>query len=546
MGKRKAVVDAAARGVDEADGVDDLGLPPLAPVHATLGGTSSSDATVPVATDPSLYDAMAMEEVINADASEAVAEVVVAEEEGTHVSSVTTADPPKRKVFKRERELNGVLRTYKIRMLPTPEQRQELKLAFSMARKAYNWAVDAVNNKRVPCNFQQLRNAFEKDPLPKWATGEGGKRLVHNKITARAIKQAYDAFSTNFKKKKKNPSHTFQVRFRSIKKNYTETLVLERIGTSGPLLGYEPAVSTHRDGREECLVRLGGNLSRSGAIRLQDKQRVIDRMVEEENKPKEDAKILWDKRTHTYHFIYTFDAVAWEDEDPEFKEKRVVAGDPGERDFMRWGSPTDGKHGEMIVGFREEIFRRCKTIDSIKSRIDRRGLKDRPRPHRHQRTARQRYETTRQLRRKLARERRRLHNWVEGAHYDAANFLLRRYDVLILPKLSTGQMVQKDSRVFGSKVARSMCTMSHGLFSQRVESAASRYRGRHVITDSGEPGTSKTCSNCGYFDTSLGDSKVYNCPRCGICMDRDVNGWRGNLFAAYGKAVGVGWDGRGN
>lgn len=107
-------------------------------------------------------------------------------------------------------------------------------------------------------------------------------------------------------------------------------------------------------------------------------------------------------------------------------------------------------------------------------------------------------------------------------------------------------MVQKDSRVFGSKVARSMCTMSHGLFSQRMESEASRYRGRHVITDAGEPGTSKTRSNCGYFDTSLGGSKVYNCPRCGICMDRDVNGWRGNLFAAYGKAVGVGWDGRGN
>ena len=44
------------------------------------------------------------------------------------MSSVTTADPPKRNVFKRERELNGVLRTYKVRMLPTPEQRQELKL----------------------------------------------------------------------------------------------------------------------------------------------------------------------------------------------------------------------------------------------------------------------------------------------------------------------------------------------------------------------------------------------------------------------------------
>jgi putative transposase len=137
---------------------------------------------------------------------------------------------------------------------------------------------------------------------------------------------------------------------------------------------------------------------------------------------------------------------------------------------------------------------------------------------------------------------------VESAHYDAANFLLRRYDVLILPKLSTGCMVQKDSRVFGSKVARSMCTMSHGLFSQRVASAAARYPGRHVITDSGEPGTSKTCSNCGHFDASLGASKVYTCPNpsCGVCVDRDVNGWRGNLFAAYGKAVGVGWDGRGD
>ena len=81
-------------------------------------------------------------------------------------------------------------------------------------------------------------------------------------------------------------------------------------------------------------------------------------------------------------------------------------------------------------------------------------------------------------------------------------------------------------------------------FADRLESAASRYPGRHVFTDTGEPGTSKTCSCCGHWHAALGSSKTFTCPSCGVCMDRDVNGWRGNLFAAYGKAVGVGWDGR--
>eukprot|EP00966_Prymnesium_polylepis_P297525 6874099-Prymnesium_polylepis.1 len=125
---------------------------------------------------------MAMEEAINADADAMATEAIVAAAVDADVAVAAPEaeprqEPTKRKVFKRERELKGVLRTYKVRMLPTPEQRQELKLAFSMARKAYNWAVAAVNGNTVPCNFQQLRNAFEKEPLPRWAKGSDGNRL---------------------------------------------------------------------------------------------------------------------------------------------------------------------------------------------------------------------------------------------------------------------------------------------------------------------------------------------------------------------------------
>jgi transposase len=87
-----------------------------------------------------------------------------------------------------------------------------------------------------------------------------------------------------------------------------------------------------------------------------------------------------------------------------------------------------------------------------------------------------------------------------------------------------------------------MYTWSHYLFRQHLQSAASRYARRHVI-ECGEPGTSKTCGNCGFWHAELGGNKTFTCPRCEIVLDRDVAGARNNFLAAYGKAVGVGWDG---
>jgi len=37
--------------------------------------------------------------------------------------------------------------------------------------------------------------------------------------------------------------------------------------------------------------------------------------------------------------------------------------------------------------------------------------------------------------------------------------------------------------------------------------------------------------------------KRFICPRCGVVVDRQLAGARNNFLAAYGMAVGVGWDG---
>lgn len=148
----------------------------------------------------------------------------------------------------------------------------------------------------------------------------------------------------------------------------------------------------------------------------------------------------------------------------------------------------------------------------------------------------------RALKRRLAKLRRNLHGWMESAHYDSANFLLRNFDLVIEPKLDVSELVQKKTRVISSATARKMLTWSHYKFRERLTSASTRYAGRHVL-QSTEPGTSKTCTNCGFWKADLGGAKTYTCNRCKVVTDRDVAGARNNFLSEYGRAVGVGWDG---
>ena len=203
------------------------------------------------------------------------------------------------------------------------------------------------------------------------------------------------------------------------------------------------------------------------------------------------------------------------------------------------------------------MLSRLLRLDTLTSRVARRYTRKaaqrngrvcnvlKPPPDGCNRTRRQRYRTTRALARKLCRDRRRHVGWVESAHYFAANSQLRAHDLIIQPWLHTAELVQKSTRVIGCKTVRKMLTMSHFKYRQRLQWAATHYAGRHVLVTE-EPGTSKTCTNCGVWKADLGASKTFLCHHCGICVDRDLAGARNNFFAAYGDAVGIGWDGHGN
>ena len=419
-----------------------------------------------------------------------------------------------------------------------------MKRCFAAARWAYNWTVAAINGVdgvgEKP-NFIALRNKLRLETdRPEVAKG------VHNKILARAVKQACDAFQTNFKKMEhQGKGYKFRVQFRSFKKSLTETVIVEK-GKEGPFGGFEPmptpASSKRRDtARTECYARFGGNLRDLGRVRLQDSDEVVARMLSEGRYLQEDAKLQWDKRTDDFYFIYTYDCPVAADPDPTFASKRVLSADLGVSPPVQWYTP-DGSHGQMLRTALDELPGRCEKLDALESRIARRATAQRPANY--NRDGRKRRRTTRRLRHKLARDRRRLHNWVEAAHYDAANSLLQQADVLVVPRLPTGKLSERATRSIRSKTVRSMLTLSLGLFCDRLVSRAIHYPGRHVFTHTGEPGTSGTASCCGWWNPKLRvGMELCPCPHCNVVLDRQVNGARGNLLNAIGVAMGIGWDG---
>ena len=445
---------------------------------------------------------------------------------------------------------NPLMRTYKIKMLPTPDQRRELKKIFDVCRIAYNWANTRVGERvrldglsvMQAANFIAIRNEWTRDVGDTYPCTKG----IVKTYACGAIEQLTTAYTINEKRRKKKPMHTYEIGNRDLLLSSAETIKVEGdrkannyAKKTSPLSRFAPSpYNSHR--KPECLAFLGGNLATTGGIRLRDSQRVIDRLLSDGDRLMFTSLIQWDKRTNTFFFLYVFELPKLEDPDPTFAHKRVVSTDPGSNPFQHWYSPTSGRHGELLSG-KSGGPQLVKRLNSIRARE--RELKMRSeRPKRCIRS-RKWCQRTRRLQRKLAQIRVCQHNWMRCAHYDAANFLLRHYHIVIQPWLKVAGMVRYGEGGLSAAGKRKMTGWSHHKFRVRLLSASARYKGRHVIV-SEEPGTSKTCTQCGYWnaDLALGD-KVYDCPQCGVCVDRQLAGARNNFFAAYGCAKRMWWDG---
>jgi putative transposase len=175
------------------------------------------------------------------------------------------------------------------------------------------------------------------------------------------------------------------------------------------------------------------------------------------------------------------------------QEDRVISLDPGVRKFLVGYDP---KGNSIFIG--EGAQQR---LISLLYRIDKMKLSS--------------------VKTKLWKK---VRNLICELHWKSISFLVKNYDVILLPDFRVSQMLRK--KKIGRMTKRLLSMFSFFRFKQKLKWKCDVHGKKLVIVD--ESYTSKTCTRCGKLN-DVGGKEVFNCRFCGLEVDRDVVGSR-NIF----------------
>jgi IS605 OrfB family transposase len=204
-----------------------------------------------------------------------------------------------------------------------------------------------------------------------------------------------------------------------------------------------------------------------------------------------------------------------------YSEKlKICSLDPGVRTFQTIYDVTNNCAYEIAPGDMNYIIRLCICLDKLYSKRDKAP------------NAKKRYSYKRASRRLSER----IKCLVDEVHKQLALFLAKNYDLIMIHKFETSQMIKKENRKISSKTARQMAKWAHYRFRERLLLKCQHYGCKVAIVN--ESWTSKTCSSCGNLNHQLGAKKIFHCDHCKITMDRDINGAK-NIFLKNYEALGL-------
>jgi transposase len=206
---------------------------------------------------------------------------------------------------------------------------------------------------------------------------------------------------------------------------------------------------------------------------------------------------------------------------------RVCSIDQGIRKPYTIYSPED----VVIIGDNcvKKISKKCKEIDIIQSRINKREyyLKETINNNVIKRIHRVNSKMKYNLKKALHRKIRSVKNLIKELHNKTIKYLTENYKTIILPTFESKKMAV----ILHSSVARNMLTFSFYKFKLKLMNKAKEKNIKVLQLE--EPFTSKTCTKCGNLNYNLYGSEVYNCVKCNIIIDRDMNGARNILLRNY-------------
>lgn len=399
------------------------------------------------------------------------------------------------------------VRARKIKLDPSPEWKERLRKWMGTARWTYNRCLDYYKKGNCRINKTDFRSKVVggwNHGDPKRRTGKKKKKRglkrgnwsIPKKTFKRECKTSwvletpfeirdsamvdlYNGFVTNLKKREKNPSHTFDMSFRSR--------------------------------RDVQVIKIPGACVKNGYMFKKTCGKSKLKGFEDWTSFAGEIVIQMD-RSKNFYACVTKQSGVTPPRVENHEDLKVVALDPGVRTFNT-GVDSKGNVTEFAPGDVGRIYRLCHHMDLLQSKAFDKSVK-----------SKKRY----RLRKAWHRAIKRVKDLVTDVRNKTVKHLCKNYDVIFLPEFNTKDMVNRAKRNIGNGTARGMMTWSHYKFKELLKTTALREGVKLVIVT--EEFTSKTCSCCGHLHHNLGRSKVFSCPSCPVVMDRDENGARNILM----------------
>ena len=386
----------------------------------------------------------------------------------------------KNTIRKSKKPVANLSRKYGIKA--TLEQKKILKQWFGSVRHTYNWALSCI--KKKPTEYKANNHIWLRKRFVNACNIPKTKKFlleVPKSIRDTAITDLAEAYKSNYAIRKKNPNHTFDLKFR--KKTDTQSLTI----TSESIKKWDH--EKHEFSMFPTFLK--------DKIKIYAKKTVPDKVSY-------DCKITMD-RLGDFSFVLVYHEEPCENQTG--LENKWCAIDPGVRSLWTIYSPEPGiayKVGDKDIS---RVYRLCKHLDVLISK------------------------KTKNARRKekaINKARKRIKDLVTEVHCKTVHFLLKNFNKIIIPPFEVSNMVKRANRKINSKTVRQMLCWRHYGLKERLKNAACKYTNVDVYVRD-EHYTSKTCTHCRSIHPNLGGAKVYRCRNCGLVTDRDCNGSR-NIF----------------
>jgi similar to tr len=362
------------------------------------------------------------------------------------------------------------IKTRKIRIYPTKEQRTILRRWFGVQRLVYNQAIQHYNDKEFEVRHWMKLYAIVFSELDMDYVKE-----VPYAIRLNAVKDAYTSWSTNCKKAKKSGT-PFSLKFKS-RKDKVQSCYIKKT-----------SIST-----------LGIYHTKSGRMKFSETDWFANSEIS-------DCRLICD---HGRWFVSIPRKITTQSTSET--QGGAVAVDPGIRNFGTYFS-TDGRFGWVGQRAFERILKLNIRIDKMRSIIA--TTEDKLYKFRLKRVVDRLYHKIRDL--------------VDELHWKFMNFLTKEFSVVIFPPFNVSDMVKKSGRKIRKVVVRSMMALRFYEFKERLKN---KCKERHVLfIEQNEAWTSKTNSFNGEVMENLGGRESFNYQ--GLRINRDVNGSRNILLRA--------------